>query len=411
MSKTYVRKWSIFGSNTAVNTAGTVTKSAKSQVFQMTSTVSGGLNPRYKYAIAQGANATTTLTVLAQNLDVRPGNALAIYYQDPRYKASVNMDGLFPFSPAPNWVTPSSDGRAQTSATRALYAKIRDVQNQFQGGVFLGELHQTVALVMKPVNAIASLTLKYLTKQKRLIAKRGKMPKGSFTKRFTGNYLEWTFGVAPLVSDIRDLSLTIQRAMVDPPRVKFKAVGVADSSQLIDYGPTYVGFLANSRTEVRINRTTVKYYGQFRGIAQPSGIAEKAYRVAQLSGFTLNNFAPTVWNLIPFSFVADYFINIGDMLEAASTDTSVVSWLSRTEVNQQISDFRMSVDPAATKAAGAGWTFDVISGSPGGYVATSTAINRAAATVPYLTPAFKIENNFGRHIANLVALVANRISH
>jgi hypothetical protein len=44
----------------------------------------------------------------------------------------------------------------------------------------------------------------------------------------------------------------------------------------------------------------------------------------------LPHFLPTVWDLIPYSFVVDYFTNIGDYLSGLSLRFSDVSWGCKT---------------------------------------------------------------------------------
>jgi len=380
--------------------------------------ISGGVNPHYKLALAGGFNATTTLSVTAQNLEVVRGSGFAQYFQaaNPTLKAFVRMDGLFPFSPAPSFTdNPPADSLAEDRAVRALYAKMREVKNQFQGGTFLGEIHQTVNLIMRPLNALGASSVKYLTKQHAVLAsaKKGinRTSKKGLRKKLTDNYLEWTFGVVPLMSDIEDLSKALARIASDPPRVRFTARGVSESESVVDLGAAFTGFLA-VRSKLRtVNRTEVKYYGAFKEMQNGQGIGEKAARISELTGFDLRSFVPTIWNLIPYSFVADYFINIGDMLEAATTDTSVIAWLSRTQVvdQSQILEADVDVSVTADTIVSNGWVPDVISGGHGGYTATSRTILRGPSTVPIMMPALKIGNNPGRHCLNLAALVGSRL--
>lgn len=51
-------------------------------------------------------------------------------------------------------------------------------------------------------------------------------------------------------------------------------------------------------------------------------ITEEAYRAKQLN----LSFAPTLWELIPYSFVYDWFINVQDWLTAYASATPGLAW-------------------------------------------------------------------------------------
>lgn len=47
-------------------------------------------------------------------------------------------------------------------------------------------------------------------------------------------------------------------------------------------------------------------------------------------GLLARDFLPTVWEVIPWSFVADYFVNIGDMVSAWSYGFQDLNWACET---------------------------------------------------------------------------------
>jgi hypothetical protein len=54
-------------------------------------------------------------------------------------------------------------------------------------------------------------------------------------------------------------------------------------------------------------------------------------------GIRTAEFVPTVWELIPYSFVADYFSNIGEALAAATFPVSELKWSGMTTKNNVVS--------------------------------------------------------------------------
>jgi hypothetical protein len=58
-------------------------------------------------------------------------------------------------------------------------------------------------------------------------------------------------------------------------------------------------------------------------------------------GLSPEEFVPTVWELLPWSFLVDYFTNIGDILEAGATDTSTVAWIEQATIRSRILEANM----------------------------------------------------------------------
>jgi len=69
----------------------------------------------------------------------------------------------------------------------------------------------------------------------------------------------------------------------------------------------------------------VKVYGQVR-----CGVADKRSFEASKFGFTPDNFVPDLYEIIPLSWVIDYFTNLGDVINAYSTLSRSIAWMSLT---------------------------------------------------------------------------------
>lgn len=72
------------------------------------------------------------------------------------------------------------------------------------------------------------------------------------------------------------------------------------------------------------SKAEVRYVIFLKG--ECKGPIDSFEKVAQVSGFTFENVVPTVYNLIPYSFLLDYVSNLGDCLEAQFTDVSRYSF-------------------------------------------------------------------------------------
>lgn len=416
MAKNINRSWTVYGSKKTVNTPGGTSVVNTTQFLSTATVISGGLNPNYKQAIARGVQAGTTLSVDAQDVSFSPGSAYAKVKTSPTATSEWTAKGLFP-SVNPSYAAPLFDSAAEAEAVRKLYRKIREVHTEFQGGVFLGEIGQTVRLFTRPLDSFTKATTRYMGTTKRAVdsVKRGAgsahVKEVSIRKIISNEYLKWTFGVVPLMNDIKDISRVLSRLISDPPRVGFSAKGKAESGTVsVLANLSIMGNVRALRTETRKTLSKVKYYGAFKVMTKEEETRSKLARIQQLSGLTLRDFIPTVWNLIPYSFIADYFVNIGDVLEALTTDTSRVTWLSRTQSAQSVYTHSIIPDVGASKASGQPtWIWTAFSGSPGGFVAKRTVINRANAVVPMMEFRFKFGHRPGKKVLNLLALIAARM--
>jgi hypothetical protein len=122
-------------------------------------------------------------------------------------------------------------------------------------------------------------------------------------------------------------------------------------------------------------------------------------------GLDLSSFVPTVWELIPYSFLVDYFANIDDIISAATLNRSTIRWLAKTEVQilqAEFSSFNLAAFPS-NLGSSSGYVI-----MPGHAISKRVIVNRAAYTgslVPTLE--FTIPG-FGTKWINMAAL---RLSH
>lgn len=400
----------------AWNSDGTQTVFPHSLTEGVVVSVAAGKISSYKYRILVGNNATSQLDVYAQFPNISPATG-EILYKEKKTASNPNpskfirgyqVGGLLLAAP---YTAPSTLSAAEASAIRNLYQRINSLNHQFQGGVFLGEIHQTVKLMLHPTSNLLKLARSFVSTQKQKIAQstRRRQPPRAIRKQLADDYLQWTFGVVPLMNDIKDISATLQRLANDPPRTRFVVHGQAESASFATPGTLSEGPVGFYRKRITLLRSHVKYYGAFRGMKRDPGILSGIGRIATMSGFDLRSFVPTVWNLIPYSFIADYALNIGDVLEAMCTDTSAVEWISRTSVDEAVTTDSVFHDPTNFIPDPAAYEVLSNSGSTGTSTGTiRTITRRALLQVPVLQLRSNLSNSPGKHVANLVALVLGK---
>jgi len=209
----------------------------------------------------------------------------------------------------------------QTRAKLAFLSKIRDEQSPFKALPFLGELKETIAMLRNPLNGIRRHTLRYAGSVRR---NAGRLKKaGHISDMLTDMYLQWTYGVAPLLNDIQSLKEAYSRLFDNTPvdiplRVTVKdTVAGSDGVTVAPYStvPVYIQNTWQSTARVQIK-------GALRYDVSRSRIG----KAMDLSGFKLEEFIPTLWELCPYSFVFDYITNVGDVIGGACTSLAGLRW-------------------------------------------------------------------------------------
>lgn len=235
----------------------------------------------------------------------------------------------------------ASPTTARNKALSKAHERVRAVRSQMNGLQFVGELRESLRMIRNPAGALWKSVDKLNTalhKNKRKISGK-RISTAAKLKEMTnvasGLYLETVYGWKPLISDIKSGAETVSRILHEfTPRTRVTGVGESEVVQQIGEGRLDVAggdsLMVLVYRQARYDRCHSKFVVGLSNRIQ--GPAQGANRVAELSGFTLENFVPTIWELIPYSFLFDYFLNIGDILNAAFTDQSNVTFVSETTV-------------------------------------------------------------------------------
>jgi len=150
--------------------------------------------------------------------------------------------------------------------------------------------------------------------------KRGKL------KTLSNSWLELQFGWLPLASDIEDAY-----EVLSEPRPQMKYVSAKGGHWAQEYESSGSESYGIGRLDSTVRITTdylIKHVGSVRR-------TESAAPCALLDfGISTREFLPTLWEVLPWSFLQDYFSNIGQVINAISYATVKLNW-SCTTITQR----------------------------------------------------------------------------
>jgi len=313
-----------------------------SKTWKLTRTRTGVNVPNWWTKIANGENATSNLTgTFISLIDSSPLSSAATWRNsifDAPYKQSAyegHCAGII-FSPDIVWQNFTSNANAQ--ATARFYKAVREAEIKLSGLVFLGELRETLHMLRRPAQGLQELISRYLNDVSRLKKGKGRGGSKRWSDALSKLWLEYSFGWIPFMSDIEDAKKAYISLFEKDRLIKISAGGKdfkrisnvqSNSSTPFAHSQGFFGFTnENFQDQIELVR--------YRGVVQAQAVTTSRAQYKRF-GFTPSEFIPTAWELLPWSFLVDYFSNIGSILEASVTDTSNVRWLSKTTVQQ--SDF------------------------------------------------------------------------
>lgn len=221
---------------------------------------------------------------------------------------------------------PTSGSEIQTADNQAiarLYSSLVAIENRVQSGEDFGEWRETLKLVKRPFHALTTAVTDLM--QGHINAFKWKDVR-SVAKALADTTLEWRFGVKPLIS-------TVSQGFV----------GLQNRDNVFHYSPFYSHGVSRtvSRTmmndgygldpldlqylESKVQSQSVRYKGMWHA---QSDLPKRA--VSDVLGLNFRNVIPTIYNLIPYSFLLDYVTNVGDIVNSLAVPWSGVAWCCKT---------------------------------------------------------------------------------
>ena len=202
----------------------------------------------------------------------------------------------------------SLETRMIDRAIVSVYSKMKSPK--FDGLTNLGELKETIKGILNPMSGVKGI-LKKLTK-KPVRSYRKKSSSNTYMAHVNSQWLEYRYSLMPLVLTIQDGlkaatwklqgSGYMTQVTHSGERVRYPEV-MSIHNGVDFYIP--VKFILKTESDVRVGAS----------IASQLNINEQNFW-----GLSLMDIPSTAWELVPLSFVGDWFFNVGDWIRAVTPD-------------------------------------------------------------------------------------------
>jgi len=308
-----------------------------------TDSVNGEKNPRWRDQVRMGHNACTPF--VGQRTVIVPTDFYIQAYPN-RITGSSPTDYVYGENDGQYYPTPSSyasvtslsESLANASALAQYVRNIRRLQTTLNGAVCLGEMARVVGMIRNPAKLLSGGLHRYLDNVKNRYLRYKRKPRyvsdasraraqAELLRVTSETWLEASFGWLPLLNDIDDgIRAAAESGVLERDfRRPVQGFGVEESR--ISETPTQLG---SSWPQINgATLTTSKVVVVYRGMVDTGSYsAWDARRV----GFAPTNWLPTLWELLPYSFLIDYFTNIGNIISAYSLARTGLMWTNKTTV-------------------------------------------------------------------------------
>lgn len=310
------------------NWRGTATYSL-GPTISWTDTRTGVNVPDYARKIAMLESASSDYTI--RKVIVKPGTFMMnteFYMGTPPRLVTESMSTQTYINELP--APPVDLSRSLDIAMANFLSDAVSKQRPLMGGVVLGELKETLNMLRRPAVSLRNGLETYLKQARRILNTRRTVSHANSVLADT--WLEYKLGWMPLVADIKSAcdAYSAFKARPETMRAFGKATESSSSKSttttIAGHKPNYFYYLIFAKTIYK-TETTIK--GVFK-VPVEDDTEDSWMRLAKLSGVgTPWDIIPTVWELVPYSFIVDYFTTIGNVLNGLYAITFDWVWTSQ----------------------------------------------------------------------------------
>ena len=359
----------------------------------------------WKRRIAQGKNATTYFRASESSYSCLPSeqHVAGIVQAPPLSQATPywrNSNGIWHHGIASIPALPplGDQTKASNIAATKFTKKLESTMTAFQGGVFMGELMETLHMIRNPAKALRQRIEDYTQTLRKHRGRLMRTPSSNRLRFLSDTWLEYAFGWAPLLHDLDDARHVLDKRQNQLLQTlqPVHAVGRVQSTSFAPASQT-----TNSLNIFCTNRATFDtlqvYSGAVKSVADASNLIDSS-----AMGMSARNFFPTLWEVMPYSFMIDYFSNIGEVIQGWSNQTVSLAWGRDSKVRS--TTYESTGVYFKTSLPVTWWNITI----GGKTIARNKVVSRdAMLTAPVPSIQFELPG-FGRKWINLSALATAR---
>ena len=211
--------------------------------------------------------------------------------------------------------------------------------HELQGGVFVAELGKAIKSVFQPFGAAASLMLTATRSLEKKLLKLGRR-RGRIRRTWTRDdlkrraervvqesWIEWQFALKPTLDDVTGIARAIARVTngIYPPA----HVSSGDVGFKFIHTPYSLDASVGSFSGGVVLRASRRYFVE--GTVRYKGAIKAEFLTPGLRafGFSPEQFLPSLWEWLPYSWLFDYFAPVGQIIDAISFPTTALQYCTR----------------------------------------------------------------------------------
>lgn len=296
-------------------------------------------NSNWKVAVAQGSDATSAYyaDVLEAYKPARFGNIVRAWDKSGVTSEQQTVAPIFGFAP-------QGDLGLRDLALKRLKSKLATSQNEFRSLVPLAESRE----LQHTYRSTADLTETLLNT---LLHPRRAITRANFrdAKKFASDaWLNYSFGVSPLIADAKALSSTISDVLSQRGEDRAIARYRSGAEKTFNMPPQTLYFTGADTSEFHVIygiQYTLSYL--FGAGVRTNPRSASHQDLSHTFHTRIEDVVPAVYELIPYSWLLDYFTTAGDTIEDVFTAPSGNTMFAWENVRTVYSTENVSVKPIA----------------------------------------------------------------